>query len=98
MSQLIRRRKTVMTSPSSAPPIAVSAPTGVAQSQDMPVSPHVSRAPVSSESSVAQPVSARRRHRPPSTTDTTSPSAASVSGSQPGKDFPSTLVVSDQEC
>ncbi|KAL6272076.1 hypothetical protein ACE6H2_022768 [Prunus campanulata] len=84
-----------MTSPSSAPPTAVSAPTGLAQAQDMPVSPHVSRAPVSSE---AQPVSARRRHRPCSTTDTTSPSAASASRSQPGKDFPSTPVVSDQEC
>ncbi|BBH05126.1 hypothetical protein Prudu_016430 [Prunus dulcis] len=38
--------------------------------------------PASSASSVAQPVSARRRHRPASTTDTTSTDA---SGSQPAK-------------
>ncbi|KAL6272260.1 hypothetical protein ACE6H2_022952 [Prunus campanulata] len=80
MADLIRRRKTVMTPQSSAPPTTASAPTAPAQLQDMPVFPHVSRAPVSSESSVAQPVSARRHHRPPSTTDTTSTSAAGASG------------------
>ncbi|CAL9005258.1 unnamed protein product, partial [Prunus brigantina] len=41
-----------------------------------------SQTPASSASSVAQPVSARRRHRPVSTPDTTS---TDVSGSQPAK-------------
>ncbi|KAI5318448.1 hypothetical protein L3X38_038156 [Prunus dulcis] len=45
------------------------------------VGPAGSQAPASSASSVAQPVSTRRRHRPASTTDTTSKDA---SGSQPG--------------
>ncbi|KAI5327468.1 hypothetical protein L3X38_026864 [Prunus dulcis] len=45
------------------------------------------QAPVSSASSVAHPVSARRRHPPASTTDTTSIDATGVSGSQPGIDF-----------
>ncbi|KAI5350621.1 hypothetical protein L3X38_003512 [Prunus dulcis] len=44
------------------------------------VGPAGSQAPASSASSVAQPVSARRRHWPASTTDTTSTNA---SGSQP---------------
>ncbi|CAL8137076.1 unnamed protein product [Prunus armeniaca] len=38
----------------------------------LPVGPRMSDAPVSSASSVAQPVSARRRHRPASTIDTIS--------------------------
>ncbi|BBG95609.1 hypothetical protein Prudu_004201 [Prunus dulcis] len=46
------------------------------------VGPAGSQAPASSASSVAQPVSTRRRHRPASTTDTTSTDA---SGSQPAK-------------
>ncbi|BBG94611.1 Ankyrin repeat family protein [Prunus dulcis] len=42
-------------------------------------------APASSASSVEQPVSARRRHRPADTTDTTSTDGAGASGSQPAK-------------
>ncbi|CAL8991863.1 unnamed protein product, partial [Prunus brigantina] len=45
----------------------------------------VSQTPASSASSVAQPVSARRRHRPASTTDTTSTDGTVASGSQPAK-------------
>ncbi|CAL8083271.1 unnamed protein product [Prunus armeniaca] len=45
----------------------------------------VSQAPASSASSVAQPVRARRRHRPASTTDTTSTDGTVASGSQPAK-------------
>ncbi|XP_016650507.1 PREDICTED: uncharacterized protein LOC107881377 [Prunus mume] len=51
----------------------------------LPVGPRVSDAPTSSASSVAQPVSARRRHRPPSTSDTISTDASAGSGSQPAK-------------
>ncbi|KAI5317421.1 hypothetical protein L3X38_037128 [Prunus dulcis] len=51
----------------------------------MAVCPRVPHAPASLESSVAQLVSARQRHRPPSTTDTTSTSAAGASESQPAK-------------
>ncbi|CAL8991582.1 unnamed protein product, partial [Prunus brigantina] len=47
--------------------------------------PGVSQTPASSASSVAQPVSARRRHRPASTTDTTSTDGTVASGSQPAK-------------
>ncbi|KAL6279537.1 hypothetical protein ACE6H2_016418 [Prunus campanulata] len=83
MSDLIRHRKTVTTPHSSTPPTTASVATAPPQVNAMQVCPRVSRAPVSSESSVAQLVSARRRHRPPSTTDTTSTSAARASGSQP---------------
>ncbi|CAL8175349.1 unnamed protein product [Prunus armeniaca] len=44
-----------------------------------------SPAPASSASSVAQPVSARCGHRPPSTTDTTSIDGTGASASQPAK-------------
>ncbi|CAL9017862.1 unnamed protein product [Prunus brigantina] len=47
--------------------------------------PGVSQTPASSASSVAQPVSARRRHRPASTTDTTLTDGTVASGSQPAK-------------
>ncbi|KAL6287125.1 hypothetical protein ACE6H2_011515 [Prunus campanulata] len=50
------------------------------QLPDLPVGPSAPHVPASSESSVAQPMSARRRHRLSSTTDATS--------SGPGKDFP----------
>ncbi|CAL2227821.1 unnamed protein product [Prunus armeniaca] len=53
--------------------------------------PGVSQAPASSDSSVAQPVSARRRHRPASTTDTMSTDGTVASGSQPSIDILSTL-------
>ncbi|CAL9009569.1 unnamed protein product [Prunus brigantina] len=73
MSDLIRRRRSVTTSPSSEPPAqSASAATTPALMVELP---GVSQAPTSSASSVAQPVSARRRHRPASTTDTTSTDA-----------------------
>ncbi|BBG95607.1 Ankyrin repeat family protein, partial [Prunus dulcis] len=43
------------------------------------------QAPGSSASSVAQPASARRRHRPTNTIDTTSTDGTGASGSQPAK-------------
>ncbi|BBG99794.1 Ankyrin repeat family protein [Prunus dulcis] len=47
--------------------------------------PGASQAPASSSSSVAQPPSARRRHRPTDTIDTTSTDGTGASGSQPAK-------------
>ncbi|KAI5342926.1 hypothetical protein L3X38_010802 [Prunus dulcis] len=90
MSDLIRRRRAVTTKPSSEPPTQpksaatapASAATAPALMDHLAVGPAGSQAPASSASSVAQPVSARRRHRPASTTDTTSTDA---SGSQPAK-------------
>ncbi|CAL2276212.1 unnamed protein product [Prunus armeniaca] len=83
MSNLIRRRRLVTTTPSSeSPPQPASAATTPAQMDQLAVGPVGSQTPASSASSVAQPVSARRRHRPISTTDTTSTDA---SGSQPVK-------------
>ncbi|BBH09179.1 hypothetical protein Prudu_021603 [Prunus dulcis] len=82
MSDLIRRRRAVTTTQSSEPPAQpTSAATAPALMDHLAVGPG-SQAPASSASSVAQPVSARRRHRPASTTDTTSTDA---SGSQPAK-------------
>ncbi|KAI5322698.1 hypothetical protein L3X38_031770 [Prunus dulcis] len=88
MSDLIRRRRAVTTMQSSEPPTQpTSAATAPASDAIAPalmdhlaVGPAGSQAPASSASSVAQPVSARRRHRPANTTDTTSTDA---SGSQP---------------
>ncbi|CAL8120507.1 unnamed protein product [Prunus armeniaca] len=51
----------------------------------MPVGPGGSQAPVSSTSSVVQPVSARRRHRSASTSDPTSNDGIGASESQPAK-------------
>ncbi|CAL9020782.1 unnamed protein product [Prunus brigantina] len=75
MSDLIRRRSAMTTTPSSKPlaQLASAATAPALMDQD-----HVlvglggSQAPASSASSVVQPVSARRRHQPASTTDTTS--------------------------
>ncbi|CAL9018714.1 unnamed protein product [Prunus brigantina] len=81
MSNLIRSRKAMtiaQSSPSPAQPsFAATAPTLM---DNLPVGLGVSQAPASS---VAQPVSARRRHRPASTTDTTSTDVTGASGSQP---------------
>ncbi|KAL6269436.1 hypothetical protein ACE6H2_026347 [Prunus campanulata] len=88
MSNLIRRRQTVTSTHSLPPPIATSAVTAPAQLNEIPVVPNVSHAPVSSESSVAQPVSARRRHRPPHLMDTASTSSAGASGQE---EHPGTL-------
>ena len=89
MSDLITRRRAVTTTQGSEPPTqvtaaataAASAATAPALMDRLAVGPAGSQAPASSASSVAQPVSARRRHRPASTTDATSTDA---SGSQPG--------------
>ena len=64
MSNLITRRKAVSAAQSSPPPSQPSAATAPAEMDHLPVGPSVSDAPVSSVSSVAQPLSARRRHRP----------------------------------
>ncbi|KAI5312351.1 hypothetical protein L3X38_041524 [Prunus dulcis] len=90
MSDLIRRRRAVttpqssepLTQPTSAAIAPASAATAPALMDHLAVGPAGSQAPASSASSVAQPVSPRRRHRPASTTDTTSTDA---SGSQPAK-------------
>ncbi|CAL9026919.1 unnamed protein product, partial [Prunus brigantina] len=83
MSDLIRRCRSVTTTPSSEPPPQpASAATAPTQMDQLAVGPMGSQTPASSASSVAQPVSAKRRHRPVSTTDTTSTDA---SGSQPTK-------------
>ncbi|KAI5318677.1 hypothetical protein L3X38_038385 [Prunus dulcis] len=85
MSDLIRHRRVVTTTQSSEPQAQpTSAATAPALMDHLAVGPAGSQAPASSASSVAQHVSARRRHRPASTTDTTSTNA---SGSQPGIDF-----------
>ncbi|BBN68901.1 hypothetical protein Prudu_634S000100, partial [Prunus dulcis] len=69
MSNLIRRRRAVTTTQSSEPPAQpTSAATAPTLMDHLAVGPAGSQAPASSASSVAQPVSARRRHRPASTT------------------------------
>ncbi|CAL2238294.1 unnamed protein product [Prunus armeniaca] len=68
---------------SSPPPSQPSAATAPTKMDHLPVGLMVSNAPVSSSSSVALPVSARRRHRPSSTSDTISTDAFAGSRSQP---------------
>ncbi|KAI5334772.1 hypothetical protein L3X38_024905 [Prunus dulcis] len=85
MSDLIRRGRSMTTAPCSDPPAqSASAATAPALMDHVVVGPGVSRAPASSASSVAQPASARRRHRPTDTIDTTSTDGTGASGSQPG--------------
>ncbi|KAI5324918.1 hypothetical protein L3X38_033991 [Prunus dulcis] len=75
-----------MTTPSSDPPAQpASAATAPTMMDHVPVGPGGSQAPASLASSVAQPVSARRRHRPASTTDTTSTDVTGALGSQLAK-------------
>ncbi|CAL2248479.1 unnamed protein product [Prunus armeniaca] len=76
-----------MTTAQSSPPPAQpsSAATAPELMDHFPVALGGSQAPVLSESSMAQPVSARRRHRPASTTDTTSTDATGASRSQLAK-------------
>ncbi|KAI5333551.1 hypothetical protein L3X38_023682 [Prunus dulcis] len=82
MSDLIRRRRAVTTTQSLEPPtLPTSAATAPSQMDHLAVGHAGSQALASSASSMAQPVSSRRRHRPANTTDTTSTDA---SGSQPG--------------
>ncbi|KAI5342898.1 hypothetical protein L3X38_010774 [Prunus dulcis] len=84
ISDLIRRRRAVTTTQSSKPPTQptsaatapASAATAPALMDHLAVGPAGSQAPASSASSVAQPVTSRRRHRPASTTDTTSTDAS----------------------
>ncbi|KAI5333394.1 hypothetical protein L3X38_023525 [Prunus dulcis] len=74
------------TAPSSDPPAqSASAATAPALLDHVVVGPGASQAPVSSASSVAQPASARQRHRPTDTIDTTSTDGTGASGSQPAK-------------
>ncbi|BBN68035.1 hypothetical protein Prudu_261S000100 [Prunus dulcis] len=86
MSDLIRRGRSMTTAPSSDPPAqSASAATAPAMLDHVVVGPGASQAPASSSSSVAQPPSARRRHRPTDTIDTTSTDGTGASGSQPAK-------------
>ncbi|KAI5338942.1 hypothetical protein L3X38_018214 [Prunus dulcis] len=86
MSDLIRRGRSMTTAPSSDPPAqSASAATAPALLDHVVVGPGPSQAPASSASSVAQPASARRRHRPTDTINTTSTDDTGASGSQPGK-------------
>ncbi|BBN70388.1 hypothetical protein Prudu_1466S001400 [Prunus dulcis] len=79
MSDLITRRREVTTTQSSEPPAqSTYVATAPALMDHMAVGPMGFQAPTSSASSVGQPFSARRRHLPTSTTDTTS---TDVSGS-----------------
>ncbi|CAL9019308.1 unnamed protein product [Prunus brigantina] len=95
MSDLIRRRRSVTSTPSSeASPQPTSAATAPAQMLQLAGRPVGSQTPASSASSAAQPVSARRRHRPVSTTDTTS---TEVSGSQPEEHPRAVSAVEDGE-
>ncbi|CAL9025681.1 unnamed protein product [Prunus brigantina] len=72
MSDLIRRRRAVMPTQSSEPPAQpASTATTPALMDHMAVGPVGSQAPASSASSMAQPISAKWRHQPTSTTDTT---------------------------
>ncbi|KAI5349280.1 hypothetical protein L3X38_002167 [Prunus dulcis] len=85
MSDLIRRGRSMTTALSSDPPAqSASAATAPAMLDHVVVGPGASQAPASSSSSVAQPPSARRRHRPTDTIDTTSTDGTGASGSQPG--------------
>ncbi|KAI5318204.1 hypothetical protein L3X38_037912 [Prunus dulcis] len=85
MSDLIRRGRSMTTAPSSDPPAqSASAATAPALLDHVVVGPGASQAPASSASSVAQPASARQRHRPTDTIDTTSTDGTGASGSQPG--------------
>ncbi|CAL2228438.1 unnamed protein product [Prunus armeniaca] len=86
--RLVRRRRVVTTTPNSEPPIQpTSVATALALMDHVLVGPGGSQAPASSATSVVQPVSARRRHWPASTTDTTSIDGTSASGSRPGIDI-----------
>ncbi|KAI5322518.1 hypothetical protein L3X38_031590 [Prunus dulcis] len=85
MSDLIRRGRSMTTAPSSDPPAqSASATTAPTLLDHVVVGPGVSQAPASSASSVAQPASARRRHRPTDTIDTTSTDGTGASRLQPG--------------
>ncbi|CAL8176315.1 unnamed protein product [Prunus armeniaca] len=88
MSDLIRRRRAVTATPSSEPPAQpVSAATAPAlmEQDHVLAGPGGSQAVASSSSSVVQPLSARRRHWPATTTDTTSTDCTGASGAPPAK-------------
>ncbi|CAL2245444.1 unnamed protein product [Prunus armeniaca] len=88
MSDLIRRRRAVTATPSSeAPAQPVSAATAPAlmEQDHVLAGPGGSQAAASSSSSVVQPLSARRRHRPATTTDTTSTDCTGASGAPTAK-------------
>ncbi|BBH07574.1 HXXXD-type acyl-transferase family protein, partial [Prunus dulcis] len=76
--------RSMTSAPSSDPPAqSASAATAPALLDHVVVGPGASQVPASSASSVAQPASARRRHRPTDTIDTTSTDGTGASGSQP---------------
>ncbi|KAI5353040.1 hypothetical protein L3X38_005932 [Prunus dulcis] len=80
MSDLIRRGRSMTTAPSSDPPTqSASAATAPALLDHVVVGAGASQVPASSA-----PASARRRHRPTDTIDTTSTDGTGASGSQPG--------------
>ncbi|KAI5328557.1 hypothetical protein L3X38_027954 [Prunus dulcis] len=95
MSDLIRRGRSMTTAPSSDPPAqSASAATAPALLDHVVVGPGASQAPASSASSVVQPASARRRHRPTDTIDTTSTGSTGASGSQP-EEHPRTVSLAE---
>ncbi|KAI5350319.1 hypothetical protein L3X38_003210 [Prunus dulcis] len=61
--------------------------------ENVVVGPGASQAPASSASSVAQPASARRRHRPTDTIDKTSTDGTGASGSQPERQITDNILV-----
>ncbi|CAL8136463.1 unnamed protein product [Prunus armeniaca] len=97
MSNHIRSRKAVTTAQMSPPPTQPSAATAPTQMDHMLVGPGGSPAPASLASSVAQLVSAKHCHRPPSTTDTTSTDSTGASGSQPEEHPGALSAVEDDE-
>ncbi|CAN6562624.1 unnamed protein product [Malus baccata var. baccata] len=83
MSHLIRTRRAMTSTPSltTAPIIAATAPAEMDHrpvNPVNPVSPPVPQAHESSTTSVALPVSARRTHRRPCTTNQMSPSGSTI--------------------
>ncbi|XP_008241413.2 PREDICTED: uncharacterized protein LOC103339835 [Prunus mume] len=88
MSDLIRCRRAVTTTPSSEPlaqPVSVVTAPVLMEQDHVLAGPGGSQAAASSSSSVVQPLSARRRHRPATTTDTTSTDGTGASGAPPAK-------------
>ncbi|BBH09005.1 hypothetical protein Prudu_021387 [Prunus dulcis] len=82
----IRRGRSMTTAPSSDPPAqSASTATAPALMEHVLVGLGASQVPASFASSIAQPASARRRHRPADTTETTLTDGTGASGSQPAK-------------
>ncbi|CAL9004519.1 unnamed protein product, partial [Prunus brigantina] len=86
-SEIANPRAVTTTSSSEPPPQPVSAATAPAlmEQDHVLAGPGGSQAPASSASSVVQPISARRRHRPATTTETISTDGTGASGAPPAK-------------